>query len=54
MAFQPETGAGSVRGVAAAVSMVLGYEAGESDKLLNDYLRTTRHAHAVVERVFWG
>ena len=38
----------------AAVSMVLGYEAGESDKLLNDYLRTTRHAHAVVERVFWG
>ena len=38
----------------AAVAMVLGYETGSSDEMVNDYLRTTRRAHAVVERVFWG
>ncbi|WP_210651673.1 bifunctional [glutamine synthetase] adenylyltransferase/[glutamine synthetase]-adenylyl-L-tyrosine phosphorylase [Nocardioides sp. SYSU D00065] len=37
----------------AAVAGVLGYPPGSSDELLNDYLRTTRRAHAVVERVFW-
>jgi glutamate-ammonia-ligase adenylyltransferase len=37
----------------AAVACVLGYRPGESDELTNDYLRTTRHARAVVERVFW-
>ncbi len=37
----------------AAVARVLGYPAGSSDEMLNDYLRTTRRAHAVVERVFW-
>ncbi|PKH41005.1 glutamate-ammonia-ligase adenylyltransferase [Nocardioides alpinus] len=37
----------------AAVARVLGYPAGSSDQMLNDYLRTTRRAHAVVERVFW-
>ena len=37
----------------AAVAGVLGYPQGSSDQLVNDYLRTTRRAHAVVERVFW-
>ena len=37
----------------AAVARVLGYEPGSSDEMVNDYLRTTRRAHAVVERVFW-
>ena len=38
----------------AAVAAVLGYKPGETDAMVNDYLRTTRRAHAVVERVFWG
>ncbi|MFZ2501282.1 MAG: bifunctional [glutamine synthetase] adenylyltransferase/[glutamine synthetase]-adenylyl-L-tyrosine phosphorylase, partial [Nocardioides sp.] len=38
----------------AAVASLLGYPAGESDRMLNDYLRTTRQAHQVVEQVFWG
>jgi [glutamine synthetase] adenylyltransferase / [glutamine synthetase]-adenylyl-L-tyrosine phosphorylase len=37
----------------AAVARVLGYAAGDSDRMVNDYLRTTRRAHAVVEKVFW-
>lgn len=37
----------------AAVASVLGYGPGESDTMVNDYLRTTRRARAVVERVFW-
>jgi glutamate-ammonia-ligase adenylyltransferase len=37
----------------AAVAKVLGYPQGASDEMVNDYLRTTRRAHAVVERVFW-
>ncbi|MCY4726489.1 bifunctional [glutamine synthetase] adenylyltransferase/[glutamine synthetase]-adenylyl-L-tyrosine phosphorylase [Nocardioides sp. STR2] len=37
----------------AAVAQVLGYPQGASDQFVNDYLRTTRRAHAVVERVFW-
>ena len=37
----------------AAVAAVLGYAPGESDLMVNDYLRTTRRAHAVVEKVFW-
>lgn len=36
-----------------AVARVLGYPQGSSDQMVNDYLRTTRRAHAVVERVFW-
>ncbi len=38
----------------AAVSEVLGYSPGATDQMINDYLRVTRQAHAVVERVFWG
>lgn len=37
----------------AAVARVLGYAQGSSGQMVNDYLRTTRRAHAVVERVFW-
>jgi glutamate-ammonia-ligase adenylyltransferase len=37
----------------AAVAHVCGYRPGESDELVNDYLRVTRRARAVVERVFW-
>jgi glutamate-ammonia-ligase adenylyltransferase len=37
----------------AAVAQVLGYPQGASDQMVNDYLRTTRRAHAVVERVCW-
>ncbi len=37
----------------AAVARVLGYAQGSSDQMVNDYLRTTRRAHSVVERVFW-
>jgi glutamate-ammonia-ligase adenylyltransferase len=38
----------------AGVAQVLGYPPGTADELRNDYLRTTRRARAVVERVFWG
>ncbi len=38
----------------AAVASVLGYPPGDSDHLVNDYLRTTRRARVVVDRVFWG
>jgi [glutamine synthetase] adenylyltransferase / [glutamine synthetase]-adenylyl-L-tyrosine phosphorylase len=38
----------------AAVAHIRGYGPGESDELLNDYLRVTRRARAVVERVFWA
>ncbi|WP_203335746.1 bifunctional [glutamine synthetase] adenylyltransferase/[glutamine synthetase]-adenylyl-L-tyrosine phosphorylase [Nocardioides limicola] len=37
----------------AAIASVLGYQPGETDAMVNDYLRTTRHARAVVDRVFW-
>ncbi|QNN54764.1 bifunctional [glutamine synthetase] adenylyltransferase/[glutamine synthetase]-adenylyl-L-tyrosine phosphorylase [Nocardioides mesophilus] len=37
----------------AAVAHIRGYGPGESDALLNDYLRVTRHARQVVDRVFW-
>lgn len=38
----------------AAVASILGFPAGESDAMVNDYLRITRQARAVVDRVFWG
>jgi len=38
----------------AAVASVLGYRPGESDQMVNDYLRTTRRARGVVDRIFWG
>lgn len=36
-----------------SVAVILGYAVDESDRLLDDYLRTARHARAVVDRVFW-
>ena len=38
----------------AAVASVLGYPQGESDRMVNDHLRITRQARAVVEEIFWG
>jgi len=37
----------------AAVAHLCGYGPGESDELVNDYLRITRRARTVVDRVFW-
>jgi glutamate-ammonia-ligase adenylyltransferase len=38
----------------AAVAKMLGYDAGETTELVNDYQRATRRAAAVVDRVFWS
>ncbi len=38
----------------AGMAAVLGYAPGETDEMVNDYLRTTRRASAVVDRIFWG
>ncbi|CAA9339840.1 MAG: Glutamate-ammonia-ligase adenylyltransferase [uncultured Nocardioidaceae bacterium] len=38
----------------AGVAQVLGHPPGAAEEMRNDYLRTTRRARAVVERVFWG
>lgn len=38
----------------AAVASILGYPPGETDRMVNDYLRTTRLAKGVVDRVFWA
>jgi glutamate-ammonia-ligase adenylyltransferase len=38
----------------AAVAHIRGYPPGESDRMIDDYLRVTRRARQVVERVFWG
>ena len=38
----------------AAVAHICGYRPGESDVMVNDYLRVTRRARQVVERMFWG
>jgi glutamate-ammonia-ligase adenylyltransferase len=37
----------------AAVSTILGYPPGGTDEMVNDYLRATRRARRVVDRVFW-
>ncbi len=38
----------------AAVASILGYPPGSTDEMVNDYLRVTRLARGVVDRVFWG
>ncbi len=38
----------------AAVSAILQYAPGESDEMLNDYLRSARRARGIVDRIFWG
>jgi glutamate-ammonia-ligase adenylyltransferase len=37
-----------------AVAAIMGYPPGATDELVNDYLRLTRLARGVVDRVFWG
>ncbi|MEU8224787.1 bifunctional [glutamine synthetase] adenylyltransferase/[glutamine synthetase]-adenylyl-L-tyrosine phosphorylase [Kribbella sp. NPDC048915] len=37
----------------AAVAQICGYPPGESGRFSDDYLRTTRHAHNAVARLFW-
>ncbi len=37
----------------AAVAAILQYPPGESETMLNDYLRSARRARAIVDRVFW-
>ncbi|MGC4111582.1 MAG: bifunctional [glutamine synthetase] adenylyltransferase/[glutamine synthetase]-adenylyl-L-tyrosine phosphorylase [Nocardioides sp.] len=36
-----------------AVAAILGYGSGRSDEMVNDHLRVTRRARAVVDRIFW-
>ncbi len=38
----------------AAVAAILQYQPGESDVMLNDYLRVSRHARTIVDRIFWS
>ncbi len=38
----------------AGVARYLGYGAGHSGELVDDYRRTTRRARAVVEQLFYG
>jgi len=38
----------------AGVAHLLGYGMDDSERMMDDYRRTTRHARQVVERVFWG
>lgn len=37
-----------------AVASILGYPADASDEMVNDYLKVTRLARGIVDRVFWG
>jgi len=38
----------------AAVAAILQYEPGQSDEMVNDYLRAARRARGIVDRVFWS
>ncbi|WP_132187726.1 MULTISPECIES: bifunctional [glutamine synthetase] adenylyltransferase/[glutamine synthetase]-adenylyl-L-tyrosine phosphorylase [Kribbella] len=38
----------------AAVAQICGYNAGETSRFTDDYLRRTRQARNVVDRLFWG
>ncbi len=38
----------------AAVAAILQYQPGQSDVMLNDYLRTARRARTIVDKVFWS
>lgn len=38
----------------AAVATIVGYPPGGTDEMVNDYLRATRRARGVVDRVFWA
>ena len=45
---------GTSEGTESAVAKVLGYGPGQTTAMVNDYQRTTRRAHGVVDRLFWG
>ena len=36
------------------MAAILQYEPGQSDEMLNDYLRSARRARGIVDRVFWA
>ena len=38
----------------AGVAHLLGYGIDQSERMVDEYLRTTRQARRVVERVFWA
>ena len=38
----------------AAVAAILQYEPGQSDEMVNDYLKAARRARGIVDRVFWS
>ena len=38
----------------AAVAVILQYKPGQSDEMVNDYLRAARRARSIVDRVFWS
>ncbi|MCW2779777.1 MAG: bifunctional [glutamine synthetase] adenylyltransferase/[glutamine synthetase]-adenylyl-L-tyrosine [Marmoricola sp.] len=38
----------------SAVAAILQYPPGQTETMVNDYLRTARRARAIVDRVFWG
>ncbi len=38
----------------AAVAVILQYEPGHADEMVNDYLRTARRARGIVDRMFWS
>jgi glutamate-ammonia-ligase adenylyltransferase len=38
----------------AAVAAILQYPPGQSDDMVNDYLRSARRARGIVDRIFWG
>ena len=38
----------------AGLAHLLGYRLDEGERMVDDYLRITRQARAVIERVFWG
>ncbi|WP_229053403.1 bifunctional [glutamine synthetase] adenylyltransferase/[glutamine synthetase]-adenylyl-L-tyrosine phosphorylase [Aeromicrobium sp. Leaf350] len=41
-------------GEKAGLAHLLGYRQDESERMVDDYLRITRQARSVIERVFWG
>lgn len=41
-------------GEKAGLAHLLGYRQDEGERMVDDYLRITRQARAVIERVFWG
>ncbi len=38
----------------AAVAAILQYQPGQSDEMVNDYLRAARRARGIVDRIFWS